>query len=638
LLFFSVLHVFAFPDLPNPGFNFKTFFCTWGGTTDKAFADFLASARPEIVQIGFYGPMFHGYADNPESTGYPMQLPVAGQIEAIAVQRKINHLVHNYGLKVIGHFQMVNVIVNDLHRYDFYDFYQNRWHDRLLGKKPTRNVEDLLQRDAEGKIITKQHYHIKYAGLCLSNPATRKMLKNMLRVAINSGVDGIITNYNYYWGCCCPHCQKSFKSFLRKRYSDRYLAVNFGIKNLEKYSFEKINAQIPGYPEKANKIDLAAMQWAATSFKEAFDDIIISYGRRLKPDLIVATWNHLGNMSISEERMFLPLKLWGRGENYFWYSGGYGPTDIKNGKYGDGWLNCLYIREMSGGKPFILGKYEAVRIRNSIAEGLATGGSGMGLYIRVKDPVAFDVAANYMNFIHKNRHLFVVDKPLSEAGLIFPRQSILQGDKQAMEIFKSTGEYLAEKKVFFDIICDEKLTEKRLYDYRIIICPVLSVLKNEQADLLADFIRKGGTICFVSKDSAVIINKNRQPVVVENPENMMEQNQELFDSLSRVEGTSTLRTSAFIKGKKKIIIHLVNYNRDEEKGKKLSGASDEYPIPARKLKIRLRIPPEARVKRISFLSPDTQKVSEIKGKNVNGTIEIDVDEVVVYGILEVLLK
>ena len=86
------------PDLPKPDFHFNTFLVSWGGTTSPEFGKFLDAARPEIVQVGFYGPLFHGFADQPKSTGYPMQLPVSGQREALAAQRKVNEQVHALGL------------------------------------------------------------------------------------------------------------------------------------------------------------------------------------------------------------------------------------------------------------------------------------------------------------------------------------------------------------------------------------------------------------------------------------------------------------------------------------------------------------------------------------------------------------
>jgi hypothetical protein len=88
--------------------------------------------------------------------------------------------------------------------------------------------------------------------------------------------------------------------------------------------------------------------------------VFIEYGRTLKEDLLVAQWNHLSHVSLKEERMFLPQKLWGRGEDYFWYSGGSSfvgkQLNLKEGKAGDAWLSSLYARELAGGRPIVMGK------------------------------------------------------------------------------------------------------------------------------------------------------------------------------------------------------------------------------------------------------------------------------------------
>src|SRR6476646_8209893 len=55
----------------------RTFFVT-RSLAHPELIPYLKTAKPELVQIGNYGAMFHGYADNKKSTGWPMQLPVVG--------------------------------------------------------------------------------------------------------------------------------------------------------------------------------------------------------------------------------------------------------------------------------------------------------------------------------------------------------------------------------------------------------------------------------------------------------------------------------------------------------------------------------------------------------------------------------
>ncbi len=402
----SSIHPERWPDLPGGGDPFRTFLVTWTDNGSPEMIEFLRDAKPEIVQVGFYGPMFHSYAYHAKSTGYPMQLPVAGEREALARQAEINREIHDLGLRVIGHFQMCNVIGRSQDPYGFTVWYDNHWDDDLLGAKPTPDVRELLQRDAAGNVLERSGY-IDFQGLCISSPHTRTLLKTMLRVAVEAGVDGLMSNYNYRWGCVCHWCQTEFKTYLRERYDAGQLKILFNIDDLETHRFEAIPANIPGYPDPATATELhwAAMEWGAHHFKQVFDEVLIDYGRSLKPDLIVGTWNHRP-MHHVEERAFTPVADWHRGENYFWYSGSHGGTDLAAGKAGDAWLDLMWLREMAEGKPFMIGKYEGVRIRAGLAEASALGGAGTGLYHPFKHPVGREAMLRHHRFIHASRSAF----------------------------------------------------------------------------------------------------------------------------------------------------------------------------------------------------------------------------------------
>ena len=638
------------PDLPNPQFSFNTFLVSWGGTTTPEFGKFLTAVKPAIVQVGFYGPMFHGYADNPKSTGYPMQLPVSGQREALVAQTEVNAQIHKHGLKVIGHFQMVNVIADLKKRNNFFVFYEKHWHEDLLGPKPHPDVDELLQRDAKGNIITRKHY-VDYVGLCLSSPHARKMLKQMLKLAIDAGVDGIMTNYNYHWGCACPYCQKLFKAYLGKRYTAEQLKAKFGITDLATHRFERIAAEIPGYPDpkKATPLDWEAMRWGALAFKQAFDEVLITYGRSLKPDLVLATWNHLGNLGIGEERAFLPVEQWGKGEHYFWYSGGYGPTKLKEHKAGDGWLNCLYLREMTGGKPFMLGKYEPIRMRNSIAEGVATGGSGMGLYFGYRDSAGFEVGARYLRFLAKNEALYWPCESFAEVALVLPRQSAWLGHKDGWDAFRSLGNMLSDEHVLFDVLADENVKTDRLEQYQAVILPAARALSDAQLSVLAGYVHQGGVL--LALGDAAQMNERGEPRA--QPDLFREGKcvrlptldasagvKALRDAvgarLSTFEAPWTVRVSAFSQPDK-LILHLVNYNRDEETAKSLRGPAAECPIAVERVGVGFRLRDGVKVESLVLLSPDEKQKQTITWQQEGKLLRFRIPRVLVYGVVEIQL-
>lgn len=639
-------------DLPDPDFDFHTFVCTWGHTTTPEFDRFLDAAKPEIVQVGFYGPLFHGYADSEKATGYPMRLPVRGQREALKVQTEVNRSIHAKGLKVVGHFQMVNVIAQTNEWNYFLDFYDHHWPEDLLGPKPHEDVRELLQRDVDGRILTRRHY-VDYVGLCPSSPYARQMLKQMLKVAIDAGVDGIMANYNYRWGCECPYCQEAFRTYLGSKYTASEIASKFGIEDLAHHTFTNIAARIPGYPAtNAVPLDWEAMRWGARAFKEAFDEVLIDYGRSLKPNLIVATWDHIGNTRVTEERSFTPIDLWGRGENYFWYSGGYGPTDLANGKLGDGWMNCLYIRALSGGKPFMLGKYEPVRMRNSMAEGLATGGSGMGLYMNFMEPAGFEAGTEMMQFAHRHKRLYSVETPWAEVALVLPRESVQSGHRESMDAFREAGEALAADHVLFDVKVDQMLRDG-LDGYAVAVLPDAPVLSDAACEALGRFVAAGGAL-IVTGESADGMTTERcmervaggqalatSAQVIHLPQadaNALIATLNTFvgDRLSRIEAPWTVRVAGY-RGGRRLTVHVVNYNRDEARAaeEKLKGPAAELPLPATGIGMQLRIPGDDRVRRVKVWSPGAEKAKEVDFGMSGGTLTFELPSVLVYSIVEI---
>ncbi len=605
-------------DLPDPDFSFRSFCVAWGGTTNAVFERFLREVRPEIVQCGFYGPMFHGYADDPGSTGYPMQLPVSGQREALTVQREVNRKIHKLGLKVVGHFQTVNVIADPGKTNGFLAFYEKGWPEDLLGPRPHPDVRELLMRDAAGNVLSNVHY-VTYVGLCPSSPHARALLKAMLKLAVSTGLDGVMANYNYRWSCACPYCQADFRHWLGERFSAEALSARFGIVDLVTHRFERIAAQIPGYPAPdAPALDREAMRWGAAAFKRSFDEVYLQYGRSLKKDLIVSTWNHLGDVGVTEERAFLPLEEWGRGEHYFWYSGGYGPTKIEDRKLGDGWVNCLYLRELGRGKPFMLGKYEPVRMKNSVAEGLATGGSGMGLYMNLSDPAGYSALSEYLRFPRVFPDLFEGLQSDSDCALFYPRASVQAGQRQAGDEFREIGRLLSERQLVFDVMADGFSDSNRLARYKTVLVPLSIRLEPAMAERLEAFARSGGAVHAVSTVSAPALADGLKA-----------------RSVWRIDAPWTVKAAAW-RGWGRRVLHLVNYDRDETKAAGLPQTpAAECPVPVENTACRFLLPANARVSSVRFHEPESRKAASLPFTAGGGELTFIVPRLDVYGVVEI---
>ena len=631
--------------------TFRTFFVT-RSLAHERLMEYLESARPEIVQIGNYGAMFHGFADDPRATKSPMMLPVVGERAALDFQKKLNKRLHGLGLKVVGHFRLIKVMGDWKEQSGFVDYYNNRWPKELLGPKPHPQLSELLQRDADGKPVQVSRYDNAQLTLCPSSPHARQMLKAMLKCAIDHGVDGVMTTYNYRFECACAFCQAAFKKWLRNQLTADGIHERLGIDDLDQHTFRSIPARIPGYPdsERSSDLDWLAMRWGAEHFKQMFDEIFLDYGRSLRKDFIVAQWNHLSHVSISEERMFLPLSLWGRGEDYFWYSGGSAfvrrNLNLSEGKAGDAWLSCLYVRELGGGKPFVMGKYDGIRLAASMAEGYATGGIGMGRYMRFEQPAGFEVLTRYTRFMHKNRNLLDQSRPYADVALVLPRQSVWNRRPDALDEFRQLGQALVERQVLLDVVADEKLTPVRLAKYRAVILPKTAALSDDQLAALRKYAAGEGLV--LQRGDAALIDETGQPRKETQISGAVAVNADTIkvaaDSIEahlKQRGASfitspwTVRVSAYTQPGL-VVLHLVNYDRDETVDKRLTGPELERPKPVENVPVNLRLPKSDKVTSVKLHSPDDAESLELPFKQpTDERVSFRIPRIPVYAVIAI---
>lgn len=621
---------------------FRTLFVTRSLAHD-ALLPYLATARPEIVQIGNYGAMFHGYADNPRSMKTPMMLPVSGERAALQFQKQLNGKVHDLGLQVVGHFRLVKVMADWKEQSGFVDYYNNRWPNDLLGPKPHPKLIELLQRDVDGNPIQLSRYDNAQLALCLSSPHARQMLKQMLKCAVDHGIDGVITTYNYRQGCACSYCQDAFRKWLRQRLpAEKVQAILKG---------NSIPVQIPGYPgEDASELDWLAMRWGAEHFKAMFDDVFLTYGRSLRKDLLVAQWNHLSHVSIKEERMFLPGRLWGRGEDYFWYSGGASfvgkNLNLSEHKAGDAWLSCLYVRERSGGRPFVMGKYDGIRLAASMAEGFAMGGLGMGRYMRFENATGFEVLTRYTSFMHRHRHLYDGARPYADAALVLPAQSVWNGQPESLDEFRSLGQALVERQSLIDVVADESLSQRRLSQYPAVILPRVSSLSDSQLKAILKYAESGGLVLVRGELGTLDeTGSPRRKVAQSNfvdvkgdAESAAEQIETRLSKLgaSWIEAPWTLRATAYAQPNR-LILHLVNYDRDESVERRRKGPELERPKPVRSTQVRFRVPVGRKVDSVRVFGPDRPSPVRIDFQQNGGQVRFQVPEFLVYAVVGVEL-
>jgi hypothetical protein len=591
--------VAADPTRDNKRPAFTRLIAHWDGYGTDDYLKFVEEARPEVCQIGFYGGHFYSLAHTPQYKGYPAHFPVQGLKECGQWFEDRNAAIHQRGPKVVGHFNVTFLVgepaADGKEPRGFFKFYQDLWDEKELGPKPVSDPMALLARNADGTPMASKQYSIgqmREFTACLNNPHWRAVLKAWAKRGIERGVDGYMINYFYRHNCLCEHCQKGFRDYLGTRYTPPQLKEQFAIADVKTHVFP----EIVGWhkPSESTPLRREMLRWSQLSTKAAFDDVFVRYARSLKPGLLLGQWNHLGdfNMVSGDERSMLPAEVWGKGEDYLWYSTGGAAcfTDLAEGVLGEGTLQARYIRGAFDGKPYTLGKYESTRIRVAIAELAANGGAPMGFYTRFSDPEARREIVRYYNFLEKYDALYKNAKPHAEVVLLFPRSRVHAGDVEAVDAFKRTGKGMLDAHLLFDVRPNDRTPPADGPMYRFTVDPT------------SVFLRP--------------------------------------DVLSAFKAPKTVRVSASVPAAGgELDLHFVNYNRTEPEKRRSpgSGIKDEKPIAAEGVTADVVLPKGAKVTGVRVITPEEPDGVEVKFEVKDGRVSFAVPKFLVYAVARVKL-
>lgn len=593
------LKAYAFIDRHLwPRAKFTRMIAHWAEYGDDDYLKFVEEAKPEVCQIGFYGAHFYSLAHTPQYKGYPAHFPVQGLHECGKWFEERNAEIHKRGGKVVGHFN-VTFLVGEPDSKDgprgFFKFYKDHWDEKELGPRPVDDPLKLLACNADGTPMASKQYSIgnmREFTACLNNPHWRAVLKAFAKRGIERGVDGYMINYFYRHNCLCEHCQAGFRKHLNEQCTAEQRKL-FGIDDVKTHQF----TEIVGWhdPKQSTPLRREMLRWSQISCKQAFEEVFVEYARSLKPGLLLGQWNHLGdfNQINGDERCMLPADLWGRDEDYLWYSTGGAAafTDLAAGMYGEGTLQARYIRGAFDNKPFTLGKYESTRIRTAIAELAANGGAPMGFYTRFKDELARKEIVRYYRFLEKHDGLYKGNRSHAEVLLLYPRSKVHQGDVTAVESFKKIGKSLLDQHVLFDVLPDDQVTMLQRRAYRLVVEP--DGQRAIPAKILSDF---------------------KAPPTVR-----------VSASVPEIGGA--------------IDLHFVNYNREEPKQKRSAGRGiqDEKPIAVEEVGVDFVLPKGAKAARVTVLIPEANDAIVVKHLVQNGRIQFPVPRFLVYAVARIEL-
>jgi len=580
--------------------EFTRLLAHWTDYANPEYLKFVQESQPDVVQVGFYGGHFWSLAHTPFGKGYPAHFPVVGLKEQGDWFENLNKELHQQGVKVVGHFN-VSFLVGDPDGPNgptgFFHFYKNLWDESVLGPRPVEDPLELMERNADGTPRKTNSYSIgkmsEYSA-SLANPNWRKVLKAWVKAGIARGVDGFMINYFYRHNDLSPSSQKAFREYLTKRFTPEQLKSKFAIEDLATHKFE----EIVGWhnPAETTPLRLEMLRFSQILTKDAFEEVFCQYGRSLKPDLILGQWNHLSYFSqiSGDERCLLPKELWGKDEDYLWYSSGASAcyTDLKEGWLGEVTLQARYVRGAFDDKPFAFGKYEQTRTRVYISELAANGGAPLGFYATFKNEDARKEIVRYFGFMKRYDNLYRANRPQSEVLLLYPRSKVHQGDVQPVDAFRKFGVELLNRHVLFDIMPDDLQTPENTRKYR-------HVLTYADADKL-DYTT--------------------------------------LEKYSRFQAPATVRVSVSRPAQApEWTVHLVNYNREEpEKAKSPGrGIQDEKPLPVEQVEVNLMWPENLPVTAVLTCTPEDPESVPVDYRLEGGRLRFTVPRFLVYRIARV---
>lgn len=639
----------------------------------ETFLRFVEEVQPDIVVMGTFDQRLY-------SRG-------AEKSEALLLRWKaITDRLHKRNIRLIGQMEM-NVLTDrplDLkENKGWFEYHDRGWDEQRLGRRPVKTAVELLEEPdldprgkpvpvPEGDAVAKCGCRVNTKALraCINKPAWREEQKRMVSAAIAIGVDGFLTNRNYFGHCGCDHCRAGYRRWLGDRHSPDERKKRFGITDLDRHPLTCVVGMHREIDTTPDALVLEKQRFIKHRVKDYFDELYLKHGRSVKKDLLIGQWNHLaffdelhldrGHLPIStrttfahgaaDERWGLPPEIWGKGEDLIWYCN-WGTTQntILDKEYaGDTALYGKYVRALAGNTPYVINKYDFYRPRNMMAEAAALGYATNAIATPVDTEEDRAVVARYFQFLKKHDELYRSAESFAEAGLVFPRHALHVGDGSPLEYVEAAGRTLLRRHTLFDMIPDDLLTRLPLERYRVLLVSGEDYLGKAEMDALARFVEKGGKLIalpvrredrerpgaaspaarhdrlslLLPKDTIVVDNARTDRAAIDKAL--------AASPFSTFDAPWSVQVHAY-RQPKRLLVHLINYNH-KEKATGKSVVEREAPIAAQPVAIALRLPKDCKPVSVSFVSPDDDKTHELRYETNDGVLKFRTPSFLVYGL------
>lgn len=471
--------------------------------------DHVRRAQIQVVQVGNFGLDFYSLAEDGEIARPWAGMPLYGIRENLALAAEVIPQIQTAGAAVVG--QLSTTMHFGDHEQSlglFGDAWDAVWSGDVLGPAPCRSIDEVSQRQADGSLVWRTiagRPYRTYRG-CMCNPYWSTMLKAMVYKGLEVGLDGFNATHHYESFCRCSYCVEYARSYLCSRLSSEECVQLYASDRLEEVDPFAPSADCPQPLQK--QLELLLAQGAALRRKESFDEVFATYGRSLKPGLLLAQWNHKYDFRPHDERSLLPGALWAKGEDYIWYSQGPNKwgSDLSRGYLADMGLPSRFIYAAGEGRPFVINKYDYRRWRIWAGEAMAHHGTAIAYHAgpprleqEEKDRVApedyYGPVIRYQRFMAEHEALLHPATPYSQVALVYPRRAELQAEMDCLDVLKRLGHLLENAHWLFDIILDEQVLA-RAGQYEALILPEIARLSEEEGLYIRNYVEAGGSLVY----------------------------------------------------------------------------------------------------------------------------------------------
>ncbi|MBI2504686.1 MAG: hypothetical protein HYW07_15810 [Candidatus Latescibacteria bacterium] len=425
----------------------------WGIPLHLDLVEHTRRARLQVLQIGDFGPMFYGLADDPHVDRHWVAMPLVGVRENLAYVAELFPRLHEAGARIVAQLSLSWNYGDHETRKGLWSSWENIWTPDLLGPAPCASPGEAMEQVAGGALrswpIPDRPYRT-YSGCCC-NPHWRAMLQAMVHQALSLGVDGFMAHHNFTSFCRCSYCRARILPVLGEKFSDAELKTLYGSADLAQV--EDLLAPLATCPAPLRqRWDLEVQRDVHLRRKELFDELFLDFARARKPDLLLSQWYHKYDFGPNDERSLLPTPLWARDEDYIWYSqGGHkGRSAIAKGYLADMGLPSRFTHAAGNGRPFIINKYDSRRLRLSIAEAAAHGGASLAYHLPEISEAGigrdeyYGPIIRYHRFLAERDALYHPARPYSQLALVYPRRAELEAEAESLDALKRLGRLLED--------------------------------------------------------------------------------------------------------------------------------------------------------------------------------------------------